>query len=83
MVALATAQALIALQGHAAAALGWAAGLATFLVTTALAGDDLVIRVEWGLVASSAAALAVFTIALRLRTRLFDPGPAAGAVFRG
>ena len=42
MVALATAQAVIALQGHALVALGWAIGICTFVLTTWLAGDRAV-----------------------------------------
>lgn len=65
MVALATAQAVIALHGHALVAAGWVAGMTSFVVVTAVSSDDLFLRVELGLVASSIAALAVFTVALR------------------
>jgi O-antigen/teichoic acid export membrane protein len=69
MVALAIAQAVIALRGHALVALGWGIGLATFVIVTWLSSDDLYLRVELGLVFSSLAALVAFAIALRARLR--------------
>ena len=71
MVALATAQAVIALHGHAVVGIGWLIGMLTFLTGAAFSADDLYLRVEIGLVASSLAALAVFATALR---RLLDSG---------
>ncbi len=65
MVALATAQAVIALHGHAVVGIGWLVGMITFLIGVAFSADDLYLRVEIGLVASSLAALAVFSTALR------------------
>ena len=65
MVALATAQAVIALHGHARVALGWTCGMAAFVLVTWLSSDELYLRVELGLVASSAAALVVFVVSLR------------------
>jgi O-antigen/teichoic acid export membrane protein len=65
MVALATAQAVIALHGHARVALGWLSGMLVFLVATWLSSDDLYLRVEIGLVASSLAALIIFVLSLR------------------
>ncbi|MFZ1489869.1 MAG: hypothetical protein WAS51_08000 [Ilumatobacteraceae bacterium] len=65
MVALATAQAVIALHGHALVAIGWTAGMAAFVLVTLVASDDLFLRVELGLVASSLASLVVFALALR------------------
>lgn len=65
MVALATAQAVIALHGHARVAVGWLCGMAVFLVVTWLASDDLYLRVELALVASSTAALGIFVVSLR------------------
>jgi O-antigen/teichoic acid export membrane protein len=67
MVALGIAQAVIALHGHAWAAAGWIAGLATFVVVTAVASHDLLLRVELGLVAGSLVAMATFAVALRLK----------------
>ena len=66
MVALTLAQALIALHGHARVVAGWLAGVAGFVVLTAV-GRDLLLRVEVGLVAGSAAALAVMAWQLQLR----------------
>jgi hypothetical protein len=65
MVALATAQAVIALNGHARVGFGWLLGMATFVGCTWLASDDLYTRVEIGLVASSIVALLVFSQSLR------------------
>ncbi|WP_420453105.1 hypothetical protein [Ilumatobacter sp.] len=67
MMALALAQAVIALKGHALVALGWAVGVGVFVVTTAVASSDLFRRIEIGLLASSVASLIVFALALRLR----------------
>ena len=69
MVALAIAQAVIALRGHALVALGWGIGAITFVVVTWLSSDELFRRVEFGLVASSFASLCVFALALRSRLR--------------
>jgi hypothetical protein len=65
MVALATAQAVIALRGHARVAFGWLTGMAVFLLVTWLSSDDLYLRVELGLVSSSVASLAIFGQSLR------------------
>lgn len=65
MVALATAQAVIALNGHARVGFGWLLGMVTFVGCTWLASDDLYTRVEIGLVASSIVALLVFAQSLR------------------
>ncbi len=67
MVALATAQAVIALHGHAFVAVGWIVGMVTFVVVTAVAGDDLFQRVEFGLLAGSAASMLTFGLSLRAR----------------
>jgi len=69
MLALALAQAVIALRGHALVGAGWGVGMATFLVVTWLSSDDLFRRIEFGLVASSVAALASFALALRYKLR--------------
>jgi len=69
MVAVAMAQALIALHGHARVAMSWALGMVAFLVVTAIAGDDLLLRVELGLVAGSTAAVIAFALNLRLKMR--------------
>ena len=67
MLALATAQAVIALHGHKWVALGWGGAMGAFVLVTWLSTDDLYRRVERAAVASSALALAVFAVALRSR----------------
>ena len=67
MLALAFAQAVIALQGHKYVAIGWLSAMVSFLVVTAFSSNDLFLRVELGLVAGSTAALIVFSYALRAR----------------
>jgi len=52
ILALTLAQALIALMGHARAAVAWGFGILGFVVVTAL-GDDLFLRVELGFLAGS------------------------------
>lgn len=69
MLALATAQAVIALQGHALVAVGWVVGLLTFVATTWAAGGEVFRRIEIGLVASSAAATLAFALALHYRLK--------------
>jgi O-antigen/teichoic acid export membrane protein len=69
MVALALAQAVIALRGHAKVALGWFVGMAAFVTVTLIPNDDLLLRVELGLVAGSVAALVVFAVVLRTLMR--------------
>ncbi|MGH9185785.1 MAG: lipopolysaccharide biosynthesis protein [Acidimicrobiales bacterium] len=53
MLAMAMAQAAIALGGHARMAVAWVAAVVTFVMTTIL-GDDLLLRVELGLLFGSA-----------------------------
>lgn len=67
MMALAFAQAVIALKGHALVAVGWGVGVITFVVVTWLSSDELFRRIEIGLLASSLAALVSFVFALRSR----------------
>jgi O-antigen/teichoic acid export membrane protein len=69
MAALAMAQAVIALKGHALVALGWGIGMVTFVLVTWLSSDDLFRRIEFGLVASSFAAMVAFAVSLRARLR--------------
>jgi len=69
MIAVAIAQAVIALHGHALVAIGWMAGFATYLVVVVWSSDDLYLRVELALVASSVAALLVFATAIRAKMR--------------
>jgi hypothetical protein len=66
MLAIAMAQAVIALGGHKRMALSWLAGVITFLVVTAL-GNELFLRVEIGLVAGcTVAALAMAAVVTHL-----------------
>jgi O-antigen/teichoic acid export membrane protein len=69
MIALALAQAVIALRGHAKVAAGWAIGMATFIAVAAIPNDDLLFRVEIALVAGSLGALVVFAVVLRALLR--------------
>ena len=69
MVALALAQAVIALKGHALVGVGWGLGMAGFIVVTWLSSDDLFRRIEYGLVASSMVAMVAFAVALRYKLR--------------
>jgi O-antigen/teichoic acid export membrane protein len=69
MAALALAQAVIALKGHALVGVGWGAGMVAFVLVTWLSSNDLFRRIEFGLVASSLASLVTFAIALRSRLR--------------
>lgn len=69
MLALATAQAVIALKGHAFVALGWVVGVVTFVLAIWLLGDDVFQRIEIALVVSSLAALVAFGLALRHQLR--------------
>ena len=69
MAALSMAQAVIALKGHALVALGWGVGMTTFVLVTWLSSDNLFERIEWGLVASSLAAMLSFAVSLRFRLR--------------
>lgn len=67
MIALALAQAVIALKGHALVSIGWVAGVIAFALGTWLGGDDPFRRVEIGLLVSSITAMIAFAIALRSR----------------
>ena len=62
MLALALAQAVIALHGHAAVAYGWILGFVTFVGVAWLSSDDLYLRVELALVASSLVSLVIFAV---------------------
>jgi O-antigen/teichoic acid export membrane protein len=69
MIALALAQAIIALRGHAKVAAGWFVGMMAFIAVVAVPADDLLFRVESALVAGSLAALLVFGVVLRMMIR--------------
>lgn len=65
MLALALAQALIALANYSRVVLGWAAGLIAFVVVTAI-GEELLPRVEHGFLAGSIAAAVVMGVSVRM-----------------
>ncbi len=79
MAGLATAQAVIALRGHAYVAMGWGVGVIVFLLGTWLSSDLLFRRIEIGLLLSSASALTCFAIALRRQLRA-GVAPTPGSV---
>jgi O-antigen/teichoic acid export membrane protein len=74
MAAIALAQALIALSGHARVALGWLAGLIGFASATAM-GTGLLLRVELGFLVGSCAAAATLGgfVTARLRSQTVAP----------
>lgn len=65
MMALAIAQAVIALRGHRHVALGWLFAFASYIGTAWTSSKDLFLRVEVALVVSSTVALIYFSISLR------------------
>jgi O-antigen/teichoic acid export membrane protein len=76
MVGLATAQAVIALRGHAIVALGWFASFSGFALIAWLSSNDLYLRVELALVGSSLIAIVIFGLTLRklmASDAIFDP----------
>ena len=68
ILALTLAQALIALMGHARAALAWVAGIAAFVIVTA-AGNELFLRVELGFLAGAGTATVITGAMLLERMR--------------
>jgi len=68
MLALTLAQALIALRGHARAAIGWVCGIVMFGIVTAL-GTSLLPRVEQGFLAGSLSAVIVMSVLMAGRLR--------------
>lgn len=73
MLALACAQAVIALGGHRHQALGWALGFTTLIGTALVASDDLFLRVEMGLLVGSAVAFVAMATLLFVRMRTAGP----------
>ena len=67
MVALALAQAVIALKGHKLVALGWVTGAVALAIGVWVGSDDVFRRVEIGVLASSIAAMTFFAFALRYK----------------
>jgi O-antigen/teichoic acid export membrane protein len=74
MLALAVAQALIALGGHRRQAFAWWMGLGALLVTARFATDDLYLRVELGLLVGSIVAFAAMSFLLIRRVVEAGPG---------
>jgi O-antigen/teichoic acid export membrane protein len=70
MLALALAQAIIALGGHRQQAIGWAAGVLALVPTVLVVSDDLYLRVEIGLLVGSLVSFVVMAslLAWRLAT---------------
>ena len=68
MLAVALGQALIALSGQSQVAVGWLLGVITFFVVTAL-GNDLLLRVELGLVTGSGVAAVMIGLLATKRLR--------------
>ena len=69
MVAICLDQALIALNGHNLMATGWMLALGVFVAVTAVASEDLFLRVELGLLAASITAAAWMAAWLAVRVR--------------
>jgi len=65
MMALAIAQAVIALRGHRLVALGWLLSFLSYVLCAWKVSQDLFLRVEVALVASSTVALVSFALSLR------------------
>jgi O-antigen/teichoic acid export membrane protein len=73
MLAMACAQGIIALGGHADQAVGWCLGLVTLLLSVLLGPDDLFLRVEIGLLVGSL--VAFVAMGVLLARRLSAAGP--------
>src|SRR5690606_12817970 len=67
MLALALAQAVIALKGHRLVAIGWVVAAAGLGLATWLSSDDVFRRVEIGLLTSTVVAVIYFAVVLRMR----------------
>jgi len=55
----------LAMSGHVLVASGWAASFVAFVVVAVWSSDDLFLRVELALIASSIVAFGIFALALR------------------
>ena len=73
MMALAIAQAVIALNGHKHVTLGWSLAFAAYIFTVWQVSDDLFLRVEVALVTSSVVGLISFAVSLRSQLRSLSP----------
>lgn len=74
MLALALAQAVIALGGHRRQAVGWCAGVVALFTTTLFASNDLFLRVELGLLVGSLVSFVVMGYLLMRRLILSGRG---------
>ncbi len=74
MLALALAQAVIALGGHRRQAVGWCSGVIALFLTTWLVSQDLYLRVELGLLVGSMVAFLVMGYLLMRRLILSGRG---------
>ncbi len=79
MMAIAMAQALIALSGHNRVALGWLVGILGFVVVAAL-GNELFLRVELGLLAGSVFAASTMGVQLVIQLRRGATMTSAGII---
>jgi len=79
MMALAIAQAVIALNGHRHVALGWVLAFASYVICAWKASDELFLRVEVALVVSSAVGLASFGLSLKSILRASTRNSGRGA----
>jgi O-antigen/teichoic acid export membrane protein len=73
MLAMACAQAVIALGGHRDQALGWGMGFCALMLTVLLGADDVFLRVEVGLLVGSAVAFAAMGVLLARRLAVSGP----------
>jgi O-antigen/teichoic acid export membrane protein len=88
MLALALAQALIAVAGYRRVAFGWVIGMTVLFAATALPSDDVLFRAERGFLAGALAATTAMSVLLArrlhrgLRAAQAEPSaPAAGEIF--
>jgi hypothetical protein len=65
MLAQACAQSVLSMSGHVLVAGGWVASFVSFVLVAVWSSDDLFLRVELALIASSIVALGIFGLALR------------------
>ena len=65
MLAQACAQSVLSMSGHILVAVGWVASFLTFLAVALWSSDDLFLRVELALIASSVVAFTIFGASLR------------------
>ncbi len=79
IVAMSVAQAMIALKGQNQVALGWLAGMVSFVVVAAL-GNDLLLRIELAALSASAVSALVLGATFVRMLRAAEQAPAALAV---